>query len=71
MPTEARSATAERCPQAVAVDENTTDSGDVREEGWLAFSVLETDDLYATASRRCELRLEIDNPVEAGIAQGN
>ena len=65
---EARSTSAEMRPQAVAVDENATDGGDIREKRWLAFGVLETDDLDATTRRCHELRLEIDNPIEAGIA---
>jgi hypothetical protein len=65
--TQARSTTAEMCPDAVAVDENTTDGGDLRKEGWLAFGVLETDDLYATAGRCGELGLEVDDAIEARI----
>jgi hypothetical protein len=69
LPSETRCTTAKIRPDTVAVDENTTVVGDVREEGRLQLCVREADNLYATARRGRELRLEIDNAVEAGIAQ--
>ena len=65
--TQARSTAAETCPDAVAVDEHTTDGGDLRKEGRLAFGVLETNDLYATAGRGGELGLEVEDSIEAPI----